>query len=180
MKAIKPKHHEDPGVQRPTHTVVEEPLWAAFLSMVKNELDEPFDEVAEISDANEVHFDSGGMVHANDPMVEVTINNTKFTCYARQVEFLVPSLRSARCQIGDLGEHVAVQGRWWQFILTKDTAAKIATAFEQQAAEKKDEVDAVWSNLRETAMLAKVVTPSRKQTKAHHDARQRQENFKNN
>jgi hypothetical protein len=191
MKAIKPNYGDgepDPKKHFPTHTVVEESLWDAWLKAVQAELDDPIEELADLEDAPEVHFDGGGMVHAKEPRVEVTIDGCKFTCYARQVEFLVPGLRRIKTNpdIPDLGEYVSTRGRWWQFVLTKETAAKIADEFEKQAAEKAGEIDAVWSHLENNVNAPnadgkiKAFTATRDQTKKRHKEANRRDKFKEN
>ena len=182
MKAIKPKYsdNQDPKTRVPTHTVVEEPLWDSYLAAVKAELDEPFDEVAEIEDAPEVHFDGGGIVKVNEPIVSVTIDGCTFTCYARQVEFLAPGLRMVKEPKGLLGERVSTNGRWWQFVLTKETAAKIADAFEKQAKKRAKEIDEVWGDIGDAARSPKVSAPTREQVQERHKAAYRRAKFKDN
>lgn len=181
MKAIRPKQDVDlpKDTRLPVHTVVEDSLWDAWLAALKLELNKPLDEVAEIEhDIDCAHLDGGGMIREGEPTVEATIDGCKFTCYARQVEFLTPGLRIVSDKL--IGEHVHVNGRWWRFVLTKETAEKIATAFEEQAKKKQGEVNRVWGDLDDARKSAKIVAPSRSQVKDRHNAAYRRAKFRDN
>ncbi len=177
MKAIKPKQDIDrpEGTLVPAHTIVEDSLWDAWLIALKSDLTAPLEEMTEIEDTDHAVFDGGGMVHQHEPDVSVTLNGCTFTCIARQVEFLLPSLRFVKNHL--IGEHVSVYGRWWQIVLTKETGAKIADAFEEQAKALKNEIDRTWGILSKTTG---VKAPSRDQIKKANNEAHRRANFENN
>ena len=182
MKSIRPKPDLPDGLRRPGHFIVDDDLWDVFIEKVKMELTKPIEDVAEIEhDIDGFSIDGGGMVHGDEPRLEFKIQNCTIYCYARQVEFFLSALRHVK-PAGNIGvPHIGFSGRWWSYLLSPETATKIADAFEKGAEEKKGEIDKAWDNLEEGVKESKkAFMPTREQARKAHKEMDRRSKFEEN
>ncbi len=154
MKYIKPKLNLEfkEGVVYPKHIVTENNLLDQLLSMITNDCKCPSEEICDIEDILETHIDLGGMVQMHEPYVEVTIGDTKISCFIRQLEFLMPAFR----QVKELpcGDRVVwISAAWTTFVFTETTAKLLEDSFNTKAIEMKDEIDKCWAKMDSTRIV---------------------------
>jgi hypothetical protein len=118
-------------------------------------------------------IDGGGMVCAEEPETEFTIEGCRITTFLRQAEFVIPGLRRPNTSRLDwqaaFGRpFVIIRGRWTNLLLTVESAAALADAFETDAEAREPEVKAYWDKMDNAAAAAGVHVPNRQQVQDRH------------
>ncbi len=102
----------------------------------------------EVVDTEGAFFDPGGMVMHDEPECAITVNGQQMWTFLRSAESLVPRLRK-ECQWREGFEgppHVFVRSPLrGHVLLTPETAALAADAFEKEAEERAAEADKWWA-----------------------------------
>jgi hypothetical protein len=181
MKSIRPKDDLPKDLIRPGYFIVDDALWDQFLAHLQTKLTKPVEEISIIEhDIDAFRIDGGGMVHLKDPELEFKIQECRVLIYGRQVEFVLSSLRTTTTR--SLGiEYVRFGGRWWRYILSKETAAAIADSFEKQARERKDEIDGIWKKMeKDVGEVKGAFAPTREQARKAYNEIDRHKKFKDN
>lgn len=148
MKFVRKKDEFENDAPYLIRAYVEDTLVDGWVNLLAHEHGEAIREQLSIEDAPQCGIDGGGMVMKNEPTGTVTVGGCEFSTFLRQVEFAVPCLREASPRSQEfLGDHVWIRMKWKMLICTRTTANAVADAFEQQATERKDEIDAVWAHM---------------------------------
>lgn len=148
MKFIKPSNKilfKD-GDRRPDYLILDDILFESVAEQIAEEMGRPFNEIADVSDVYEVGIDGGGMIHMDEPQVEITIDGTNISCFARQLELMLPVLDN----IKDLpGGHRGAffGGAWVNYMFEEQTVNRIKKAFKAKEIEMKDEINKWWSKM---------------------------------
>ena len=106
-----------------------------------------------IEDTQDTNFDGGGSVWLDEPVVTLTVDGHQFESMLRQIPFFTPLLRRPvpvdRKHRGLVDcDYCDVPGNWWSVLLSAPLAERVADAFEQALADRKDECDDTWNEVR--------------------------------
>lgn len=163
MKLVKQKDSEEffvneDGEERRTSTViVEEPLLDYWVTRATED-GRPALVVEEIEKG--AFFDPGGMIAEGEPQISIEVRGQKLGCWLRSADELAELLRRD-CEWADDPDgppHCYVRGRWYNVLLTPETAKEAADAIEKEYRSREHEADDAEHKITMAKIQAGVVT----------------------
>jgi len=128
------------------HAVVEECLADAWLASVTQEKG-PWEIL--VSDESAFHYDIGGSVGMDEPLMSYDLGDWSLSVLVRHAEYLQKPCRRIQTHLDWLGDHIWLAGWRCHGVLTVETGEAIATWLDEELPSRIGESDQLWSEHQE-------------------------------